>query len=89
MKIQICQISNPSKEYNIYKGAKKLNNVKSFMFPYDFTEEQIELILDNQYSKFNEGKFEFDIPNWKIDAIQGLLNPKTNEQLRFITQYSE
>ena len=92
MKIEISQIDlSATRGYNIWYDDKPLRNYRQSIFVRDFDEDEILYILgDKEYAKFEEGKYIFNIPKWKIYAIIGEPNPivfNDNLRLQWQTEY--
>ena len=85
MKITIFAPEPPytrGNEIRLNDTQKRLNNSRNNMFPNDFDDDEIFYIIgEKNYEKLEKGKFEFDIPLWKLNTIQGINNPTTREQL--------
>ncbi len=89
MKITIHTPINPACGYEITTEEKAIRNMNSNMFPRQFDESDLLTILGEKgFEKFEDGKFIFDVPVWKIKAIEGILNATKNFQLRFIEEYT-
>ena len=76
MKIEIVNIeSSNCSGCNIFLGQKRLQNSnKPFngLKSSDFSNDEIYFILeDKQFKNFENGKYIFDVPKWKIDIITG------------------
>jgi len=93
MKITIYSPEPPyTNGYNIKAEKKSICNANnSIRLMYDFSEDEIWYILgDTEYSKFENGKCEFNLPKWKIDAVQGLgLKNATSTQNKWSYNYSQ
>jgi hypothetical protein len=91
MKIEILAPQPPfSRGYNINKNGKKIQNINSSLFPIDFSEDEIEFILgDKDYEKFENGKYTFDVPAWKLNIVAGEQACKNREQLLFYSEFIE
>ena len=89
MKVEIYAPINPSRGYTIHSESGRLKNRNGNMFPEDFSEDEVAIILGEKYQSFEDGRYMFNLPVWKIKAIQGLNNPQNNEQIKFSLQYSE
>jgi hypothetical protein len=88
MKIVINAPSHPANGYEIIVEEKHLINPNSWMRPREWDESEIsDLLTERQYQLFEDGKYEFDVPTWKIRLIQNEMAPKTREHLLFISQF--
>jgi len=63
---------------------KRLQNSNSGIKQTEFTDDEIHFLIGhNEFSKYETGKYEFDVPKWKLDTVQGMANPKNKEQLKY------
>ena len=75
---------------NIWADGKKIRNCKAgFIRPFDFDETEIQHLLEpNQFKRFEQGAYEFDVPKWKLNVISGLgLKNATRHQNIFSYEY--
>jgi hypothetical protein len=90
MKIEIISPLAPfTHGYEIECNGKRLHNVNAGMHPKEFSEEEIEFLLGGDYTKFEQGKYQFNIPKWKLDAIEGKMLTTDRYSLVFATEYQE
>lgn len=78
--------------HKIYVDNKSIQNVNAKGFKTrEFSEDEIfHLIGEKNYAKFENGKYEFDIPKWKLDIVSGNgLKNATREQNIFSYQYQK
>jgi len=89
MKIIIYSPINPTHEYQIFSEDRVITNRNSNLFPRQFDESEILTIIGGKaFKKFEKGQSTFDVPAWKIKAVEGVLNPTKNFQLHFIEEYA-
>lgn len=93
MKIEIIAPDAPftngyrMKEFN---GSKRFINVNNMTHNYDFLENEIAFILGiRDYDRFLNGKYLFDVPVWKLNAVSGSFNAKNTEQNRWAYEYTK
>lgn len=71
-------------EYKIYQEGKSfpLKNMRKNINVYDFSEDDIfNLIGEKDYSKFEKGKFEFNVTKSHLDLVTGQRSAKTKQEL--------
>jgi len=76
----------------IYLNGKPIQNVNSKGFRQkEFSEDDIfKLLGEKKFNMFENGKYEFDIPKWKLDVISGNgLKNATREQNIFSYNYQQ
>lgn len=78
-------------QIRISETNKSVKNSHSGMFRSDFDEDEISYIIgEKNFDKFeNSGKYEFDIPAWKIKVIEDNFVPKTREQMVFSLYWNQ
>jgi len=89
MKVEIQNIdSSNCKGYHVYADSKMLSTPKVSMNTREWDDNEIEhLIGQNNYLQFEQGKYTFNLPTWKIRLIEGKQTAKTREQLLFISKF--
>lgn len=76
--------------HKIYIENKSIQNGNAKGFrTREFSEDEIlHLIGGKNYTKFENGKYEFDVPKWKLDIVSGLgVKTATREQNIFSYEY--
>lgn len=89
MKIEINAPINPAEDYTIYtEEGKRLTQPRGGIFAHYWDDGDVEMLIgEKDFNKFQAGKYEFNIPAWKVRLIEGKTAAKNNEQLKFISQF--
>ena len=91
MKIEIIEPQPPfTRGYEIRYNGKRATNVNEKMFQYDFSEYEIFYLLgEKEYKKFENGKYEFNVPVWKLNAISGCFVAKDSYQNKWSYEFTQ
>lgn len=90
MKIEIHSSINPAEDMTVYCEGGRLSQPANGIYSHFWDESDLSKILDEkQMNDLENGKYEFNIPTWKVRLLQGKRAAKDNTELRFLMQWDK
>lgn len=89
MQIEITAPQNPADNYSIYKTGENRpirNQRANVIGLYQFTEDDIENLLESQYKRFQEGKYQFNVTANRLQLITGERSARNKAELNLYPQ---
>lgn len=93
MKIVINSGNSPAEDMTVYiKDGKRISQPTAGIYSHYWDESDLsKLLTEKQMKDLETGKYEFEIPAWKVNLLTGksgvTTGPKQREQLLFISQW--
>lgn len=88
MKIEIFSDIDPARDMQVIADGTTVHQPGIGMFSrYWDIDDLSKLLGDKQIEKLIAGEFSFTVPTWKIRLLQHKIPAKTNEHLKFISQW--
>lgn len=89
MQIEINASINPAEDMTVYFEGKRLSQPTNGIFSHFWDESDLcKILTERQIKELEEGKYQFNVPTWKIRLLQGKRAAKDNTELKFLMQWN-
>jgi len=89
MQIEINASINPAEDMTVYAEGKRISQPTNGIFSHFWDESDLcKILTERQINELESGKYQFNVPTWKIRLLQGKRAAKDNTELRFLMQWN-